>query len=115
MRLDRPVYRRLPACRGRSDEEVDRLTREIHRRRPSLAYYPILALVVLVPIADLSPRLLERWCGVQKPWPLIIAALVFGLPMILFEWRIHFPAVNREMERLIAERGSSADCGESPP
>lgn len=104
MRLGRPLYSKLPACRGRSDKEVEELTREVHRRNPRLAYYPLLALIVLVPLADVAPRLLETWWRIEKLWSLLVPGLVIGIPMVLFEWRVHIPAVNRGFEDLIAER-----------
>jgi hypothetical protein len=115
MRLSRPVYRNLKACRGRSDDEVGRLTREVYQRNPKLAYYPIIAGLVLTPVAILSPRLLETWFEIVKLWSLLIAGAVLGIPMLLFEYLVHFPAVNRAMLRLMAEGGELPDGTLGPP
>src|SRR5690242_13712010 len=115
MRLSKPVYRNLRACRGRSDDEVERLTREVYQRCPKVAYYPLVAGLILVPIAIVSPRILETWFSVEKPWSLIIAGAIFGVPMILFERTVNFPAVNRAMLRLIAEQGGPPNGGPATP
>jgi hypothetical protein len=108
MRLARPIYCSLPACRGRSYEEIEELTREVYRRNPRLSFYPLLAVIVLIPLGYLAPRFLEAWWTIEKPWSLLVPGLLIGIPMIVFEWRFHVPAVNREFEKLSAERGRSA-------
>ena len=104
MKISRPEYRKLQACRGRPDEEVERLTRAVYQRKPKLAYYPFVVLLVLFPAAMLIPRFLaKRFFGDVIIWPLIIVAVVFGVPVILFERLVFLPAVNREMLKLICE------------
>jgi len=114
MRLSRPLYRNLQACRGLPDEEVERLTREVFKRNPKLAYYELLGCLVLLPAAWWLPRRLAGCFGVEFIWSLIIVAVVIGVPVILFERLVYGPAVNREMERLIAEQAAAATGGHPP-
>lgn len=103
MRLDRPIYRGLPACRGRSDEEIDQLTKQVYRRKPRLGVYQLLAWLLLFPLVMWIPRPLAEWLGVDTVWSLLITGIVFFTPIVMYETVIHRPAVNREMEAIIAE------------
>ena len=115
MRPCRPDFRNLQACRGLPDEEVERLTREVYRRKPKLAYYLLFCLLVLFPVVIFSPRLLANWFGVEIIWPLIIVGLVVGVPVILFERLVIGPMVNQEMLKIIAEKGAVPAGGSPPP
>jgi len=106
MRLSKPLYSGLPACRGRSDGEVERLTRLVYRRRPSLLIFPIIAFALFL-VSVWIPRRLSGWTGMSMLWALAITAVVLGIPIIMYEQWVHRPAVNREMGRVLAEPLSS--------
>jgi hypothetical protein len=114
MRLCRPDFRNLQACRGLPDEEIERLTREVYRRKPKLAYYVLFCLLVLLPVVTFSPRLSAKWFGVEIVWPLIMVALVVGVPVILFERLVIGPMVNQEMLKIVAEQGAGLGGGATP-
>ncbi len=111
MRLARPVYRALPACRGRSYDEIDQLTREVYRRNPRLAVYPMLVGLLVFPVAMWLPRQLAEWLGLKLVWSLSIIGATFGAALFVIERVIHRPAVNREMQAIIAERGTPPNGG----
>ena len=108
MRINRPIYRSLPVCRGRSDDEIDKLTKQVYRRAPRLILYPLLAAIVCFPIAMWLPRPLAEWVGIDFSWSLLICGVLFGAPMLIYERWLHRPAVNQEMEKLIAEQMSDS-------
>jgi hypothetical protein len=106
MRLYKPVYSGLPACRGCSDEEVERLTRVVYRRKPRLIIFPVVVFILFL-ISMLLPRPLSRWTGISMIWTLSVVGLAFGVPIVIYEQRVHRPAVNTEMERILVEQGGT--------
>ena len=48
-------------------------------------------------------------------WTLSIVALAFGVPIVLYEQCVHRPAVNREMERFLAEPGAAPNGAPATP
>ena len=106
IRLYKPVYGSLPACRGRSDEEVERLTRVVYRRKPRLIIFPVVFFLLFL-ISMLLPRPLSRWIGISMIWTLSLVGLAFGVPMVMYEQRVHRPAVDSEMARVLAEQGDA--------
>jgi len=106
MRLSRPIYSGLQACQGRSDEEIERLTRLVYRRKPSLVVFPIVAFVLLL-ASIWMPRQLSEWTGMSMVWSLTFTAAALGVPIIVYEQRVHRPEGNREMLRVLAEAGAS--------
>jgi hypothetical protein len=110
MRLSKPLYSGLPACLGRSDEEVERLTRLVYRKRPSLLIFPIIAFLLFL-VSVWIPRRLSGWTGISMLWALVITAAGLGIPIIIYEQWVHRPAVNREMGRVLAEPGASPNGG----
>jgi hypothetical protein len=111
MRIDRPYYRKLPACAGLSYEEIDRLTKEVFRRKPRLLVVRVLAALLEIPVLIWAPRPLGEWLGVSFMWALTITAAVFVIPLWVYETWFHRPRVNAEMEAILAESDEAA-CGE---
>jgi len=103
MRIDHPLYKGLPVCKGNSDDEIDSLTKQEYQRNPKLAFFPVIAWLIVFPIAILAPRLISLFTYVDKIWSIVIAGLLFCVPFYLFEKIFHLPLVNREMEGLVAE------------
>ncbi|SPE55737.1 hypothetical protein SBV1_230017 [Verrucomicrobia bacterium] len=114
MRLSKPLYSGLPACRGRSDEEVERLTRLVYRSRPSLLIFPIIAFVLFL-VSVWIPRRLSGWTGISMLWTLAITGAALGIPITIYEQRVHRPAVNTEMGRVLAEPGAAPNGGSAEP
>jgi hypothetical protein len=56
------------------------------------------------------PRPLSEWIGVDMVWSLLLTAVVFGTSMLLYE-RVHGFAVNKEMQRILSERGAAPNGG----
>jgi hypothetical protein len=115
MRVDRPVYRGLPACRGRSYEEIDQLIKQVYRRKPSLMVYPLLIVFILSPVAMILPKLVAGWLGLDMIWSLLVTGIVFIVPIVLYEWWHHRPAVNKEMEAIIAENAFATNGSPATP
>ena len=89
--------------KGLSDLEVDALTTQVYRRKPSLAVWPIVFWVILFPAALFAQRFVSGILSIVKISSLVIAGLVFSLPVLLFERLVHLPAVNRPMKEMLAE------------
>src|ERR1043166_6552258 len=86
MRLSKPLYSGLAACRGCSDEEVERLTRLVYRRKPSLVIFPIIAFLLFL-VSWWIPRRLCGWTGISMVWALVITAAAVGIPIVVYEHR----------------------------
>ncbi|MEI8289729.1 MAG: hypothetical protein WCH99_09660 [Verrucomicrobiota bacterium] len=80
------------------------MTKQVYRRAPRLIIYPILAVIACFPIAMWLPRPLAERVGIDFSWSLLIYGVLFSAPMLIYERWIHRPAVNQEMEKLIAEQ-----------
>ena len=114
MRLSRPIYSGLPACRGCSDKEVERLTRLVYRSKPSLVVFPVVILILFL-IGMWLPRPLSEWAGISMLWTLLIPVGAFGVPIVIYEQWVHRPAVNKEMEQVLAEQGTAPNGGPAMP
>ena len=114
MRLSKPLYSGLPVCQGRSDAEVERLTRLVYRRKPSLVIFPVVALLLFL-ISWWIPRRLCGWTGISMVWALVITAGALGIPIVIYEHCVHRPAVNREMGRLLSEPSAPPNVGPAEP
>jgi membrane protease YdiL (CAAX protease family) len=68
---------------------------------------PLLCFLVFFPVVMWIPGPLAELFGVDVVWTLLIAGVVLLTPIVLYESRVHRPAVNAEMEKLIAERGTA--------
>ena len=84
MRLYRPFYCGLPACKGLPDEQVELLTRSVYRRKPGLSIFPVVAFILsLVGMWMVGP--LSGWAGIGMFWAFLIVALAFGVPVVIYE------------------------------
>lgn len=102
MRLYCTIYCSLPACRGLSDAEIERLTRLVYRRQPSLMLFPIVSVILLLVVMVLA-RPLAEWTGLSLGWTLGGMGIGFGIPILICEHWIHRPAVDRVMAAIRAQ------------
>ena len=78
------------------------MTRLVYRRKPSLIVFPVVVFILFL-IVTWLPRPLSGWIGISMIWTLLIVAVAFGGPVVIYEQWVHRPAVNKEMERVITE------------
>jgi len=109
MRLSKPIYAGLPSCRGLPDEEVERLCRLVHRRKPSLMAFPFGSLALFLIFVGI-PRRVSDWLGIRMGWILVLA-LALGIAVLLYEYLVHRPAVDNEIKRILAEQAAAPNRG----
>jgi hypothetical protein len=88
------------------------LTRLVYRSKPRLVVFPVVVLILFL-IGVWLPRPLSEWAGISMLWILLIPVVAFGVPIVIYEQWVHRPAVNKEIERAIAEQGTAPNGG--PP
>jgi len=76
--------------------------------------YPIVGFILFF-IAMWMPRPLAEWTGISMVWALLIVGVVFGIPMVIFERCVHRLAVNKEMDRILADQGAAPNGGPATP
>ena len=82
----------------------------VYRSKPRLVVFPVVVLILFL-IGMWLPRPLSEWAGISMLLTLLIAAVAFGVPIVMYEQWVHRPAVNKEMERVLAEQGTAPSGG----